>query len=97
MAALTGQAHPMNQLEMFAPLAPKQPTMPTAETVRPRLLAVLRELKDGSARSWSVAQRRRWAVVFPQMCEWLPEVERAELRGEFQRLAADLDDGDVRA
>ena len=86
----------MTQLEMFAPLAPKQPTMPTAESVRPRLRAVLRELQDGSARSWSVAQRRRWAVVFPQMCEWLPEVERAELRGEFQRLVSNLDEGEVK-
>jgi hypothetical protein len=92
MDPLTVQAAAMNQLEMFSPLAPKPPTLPTAETVRPRLLAVLRELKDGSAQSWSGAERRRWSVVFPQMCEWLPEAERAQFRAEFQQLVADLDD-----
>jgi hypothetical protein len=73
----------MNQLEMFAPQQQRQAEVPTAETVRPRLEAVLRQLADGSAAQWSVAERRRWLVVFPQMCEWLPEIERAKFIGEF--------------
>ena len=76
----------MSQFELFAPVAQKKPRMPTAETVRLRLDAVLQELRDGSASAWSRAEQRRWSVVFPQMCEWLPEVERETKRAEFLRL-----------
>jgi hypothetical protein len=80
----------MNQLEMFAPQQQRQAEMPTAETVRPRLHAVLRQLSDGSAVRWSEAEKRRWIVVFPQMCEWLPEDERTTMREEFDQLAVVL-------
>ena len=76
----------MSQLEMFAPPAPKRPEMPTADSVRPRLNAVLRQLRDGTASGWSNAERRRWFVVFPQMCAWLPEDESEAKRQEFSRL-----------
>ena len=76
----------MNQFEMFTPTAQRQTAMPTADGVRPRLDAVLRQLRDGSAGEWTDAVRRRWAVVFPQMCDWLPEEERAEKLAEFGHL-----------
>ena len=76
----------MSQLEMFAPLAPKRPEMPNADSVRPRLDAILRQLRDGTAAGWSEAERRRWFVVFPQMCAWLLEDEREAKREEFGRL-----------
>ena len=76
----------MSQLEMFAPPAQRQPEMPTAASVRPRLEAVLRQLRDGSASAWSQAERRRWAVIFPQMCAWLPDGERETKRAEFASL-----------
>jgi hypothetical protein len=76
----------MDQLELFAPPARKQAEMPTADSVRPRLVAVLDQLRDGSASRWSNAELRRWSVVFPQMCEWLPEPERSLKRAEFLRL-----------
>ena len=79
----------MSQLEMFAPPAQKRPEMPTADSVRPRLNAVLRQLRDGTASGWSDAERRRWRVVFPQMCEWLPEDEREQKRTEFRTLAGE--------
>ena len=81
----------MNQLEMFAPQQQRQAAMPTAESVRPRLEAVLRQLRDGSSTKWSDAERRRWTVVFPQMSEWLPPDERTGLNEEFKRLIANLD------
>ena len=76
----------MSQLEMFSPLTRKKVQMPTADTVRPKLEAVLRQLEEGLASEWSPAERRRWSVVFPQMCEWLPEDERELKRAEFRRL-----------
>jgi hypothetical protein len=47
---------------------------------------VLRQIRDGRASEWSGAERRRWRVIFPQMCEWLPEDERELKRTEFRRL-----------
>lgn len=76
----------MSQMEMFAPIVRKTVEMPTANSVRPRLEAVLRQLRDGSAVEWSESERRRWRVVFPQMCEWLSETEREGMRSEFERL-----------
>ena len=77
----------MSQLELFAPVAQKKAAMPTADSVRPRLEGVLQQLRDGSASQWSKAAKARWMVVFPQMCEWLPESERELKRAEFARLA----------
>jgi hypothetical protein len=73
----------MSQLEMFAPHAQRKGATPTAESIRPRLEMVLRQLRDGSAALWPQSERRRWEVVFPQMCEWLPEGERELKRAEF--------------
>ena len=78
----------MSQIEMFAPPAARKAAMPTAETIRPKLDAVLDQLRDGRAEAWSEAERRRWRVVFPQMCEWLPEAEREPKRAAFRRLVA---------
>jgi hypothetical protein len=77
----------MSQLEMFAPPAARGPKMPTADTVRPKLEAVLDQLRNGGASSWSEAEHCRWRVIFPQMCDWLPEGERELKKAEFQRLS----------
>lgn len=75
----------MSQFEMFAPSAPRKPEMPTAETVRPKLDSVLKQLREGKASEWSEAEQRRWYVIVPQMCEWLPEGERELKRAEFRQ------------
>ena len=54
--------------------------------VRPKLDAVLDQIRTGQSSEWSEAERRRWRAVFPQMCEWLPEGEREIKREEFRRL-----------
>ena len=76
----------MSQLELFEAPAPRKAIMPTAETVRPRLDAVLEQIRDGRAAKWPEAELRRWRVVFPQMCDWLPEEERELKRAEFRQL-----------
>ncbi|NJN36030.1 MAG: hypothetical protein HC794_02015 [Nitrospiraceae bacterium] len=78
----------MSQIEMFAPVLKPKAALPTPETVRLRVDAVLKELRDGTASGWPESVWRRWKVVFPQMCEWLPESERDAKRSEFQKLAA---------
>jgi hypothetical protein len=79
----------MSQLEMFAPPPQRKPEMPNADSVRPRLEAVLRQLREGEAVKWSVAERRRWNVVFPQMCDWLPEEERRLKLEAFRALISE--------
>ena len=76
----------MSQLEMFTSPAPKRAETPSAESVRLRLNAVLGQLRDGTAERWSDAERRRWFVVFPQMCAWLPDDERAAKQEAFRAL-----------
>jgi hypothetical protein len=76
----------MSQFELFVPAVPRKPEMPTADTVRPKLELVLQQLREGHASRWSEAEQRRWHVIFPQMCEWLPECERELKRAEFRRL-----------
>ena len=79
----------MSQLEMFsAAPAPLRSTVPTAESVRPRLEAVLDQLRAGRVADWSEAEYRRWCVVFPQMCAWLPEDEAQAKRAAFRELIA---------
>ena len=87
MSPLAGHERPVSQLELFAPPAQKKSEMPTADSVRPRLEAVLQQLRDGSASRWSKAEQGRWSVVFPQMCQWLPEPERELKHAEFLRLS----------
>ncbi|MCJ2068701.1 hypothetical protein MKK75_07780 [Methylobacterium sp. J-030] len=58
--------------------------MPTAESVRSRLEAVLDQLRSGRVSEWSEAECRR--VVVPQMRASLPEDERQTKRAEFQPL-----------
>ncbi|MBV8563827.1 MAG: hypothetical protein JO273_00050 [Methylobacteriaceae bacterium] len=77
----------MTQLEMsFGTPARRSADSPTIDSIRQRLEAVLQQLRDGSASQWSKAEQRRWSVVFPQMCEWLPQTEREVKRAEFLRL-----------
>jgi hypothetical protein len=76
----------MSQLEMLMPAPVREQKMPSADTVRSKLDAVLDQLRNGQALEWSEAERRRWRVIFPQMCDWLPEGERELKKAEFQRL-----------
>ena len=76
----------MAQLELFAQPDVAVSTVPTVESVRGRLDAVLRLLRSASELPWSAKETARWKVVFPQMADWLPENERHEVREEFVRL-----------
>jgi len=63
--------------------------------IRAKLRAALAELQAASVESWNTRKPLRyWMVVAPQMSNWLPAEERAELlvefEVEFKRLAACL-------
>ncbi len=76
----------MNQLDMFGASAPEVAALPTAETVRPRLVEALELLRSTQDMPWTLPELRRWQVVFPQMTNWLPSDERAAMRAEFASL-----------
>jgi len=75
----------MNQLDMFGSAAAKAPEMPTAETVRPRVEDLLTMLRASEEMPWAPAEMASWTVIFPQMINWLPESERAEVLARFER------------
>ena len=62
------------------------------EAVRKKLLAALAELRAAEALPWDARRAQYWRVVFPQMTNWLPAEEAAQLRSAFaaemQRLDA---------
>ena len=76
----------MTQLDMFGAAVAAKPTLPTAETVRPRLAEVLEQLRVADQLPWTAAELRRWRVVFPQMSNWLPQEESQNLRRQFTAL-----------
>lgn len=75
------------QRDLFAgePVAtPRKPQVDPA-MIRRKLLAMLADLQsaeDGSP--WPYETTRLNKVLFPQMSNWLPEDERAQLRFEFE-------------
>ncbi len=62
----------------------KIPT-PKPETIRRRLLGILRLLQESETFPWSPAQFRSWRIVFPQMTSWLPEDEAGTMKAAFLR------------
>jgi hypothetical protein len=53
------------------------------EVVRRKLLAALAELRAAQSLPWDARRTLYWRTVFPQMTNWLPEDEAAQLRLEF--------------
>ena len=60
--------------------------------MRAELVEVLSTARAAATLPWDARKTLYWRVVFPQMCNWLPEEEAARLRAEFaaelQRLDA---------
>ena len=61
----------------------RQNTVPTAESVRLRLKALLEKARSAEKMPWSERDARMWQTVFPNMAKWLPEEEADQLRFEF--------------
>jgi hypothetical protein len=80
----------MSQLELFAQPVSAVSTVPTVESVRARLEAVLAPLRSASELPWSAKETARWKLVVPQMADWLPPEERDAVRAEFEALILDL-------
>jgi hypothetical protein len=65
--------------------APVQRYMPDPDKVRRRLRALLEKARSAKAMPWPERDARMWQIVFPNMANWLPDEEAAQLRFEFAR------------
>jgi hypothetical protein len=72
-----------------------QPELPGAEQngaiyradpdeVRAELLGVLAQARAAQSFPWDARRALYWRTVFPQMTNWLPDEEAAQLRFEFE-------------
>ena len=57
--------------------------VPDPEKVRRRLKALLEKARSAEKMPWSERDARMWQTVFPNMANWLPADEAAQLRLEF--------------
>ncbi|WP_176695992.1 hypothetical protein [Phenylobacterium immobile] len=73
----------MSQLDMFGSLPKPAQTLPTADSVRPELTALLTRLRVSETMPLSPKDLRFWRTVFPQMSRWLPEDERNAMCASF--------------
>lgn len=65
---------------------------PDPERVRRELLSLLELARGSQSLPWSRAKAKYWRTVFPQMANWLPDDEAAQLRFDFAREMERLDE-----
>lgn len=63
--------------------APAQKYLPDPEKVRRRLRALLETARSAERMPWPERDARMWEMAFPNMANWLPADEAAQLRLEF--------------
>jgi hypothetical protein len=61
------------------------------DEVRAELLSVLAKARAAESFPWDSRRTLYWRTVFPQMTNWLPEEEGAQLRFEFETEIRRLD------
>ena len=71
------------QRDLFG-AAPAQSYLPDPDKVRARLHLILAEAREAQALPWRPAQVSLYRTIFPQMTNWLPDDEAAQLRFEFE-------------
>jgi len=64
---------------------PVRSYLPDPAKVRVKLLALLDTARAAKEMPWSERDAGYWQLVFPNMANWLPEEEAAQLRFEFAR------------
>ena len=87
------------QLDLFGESEPELPGLEgTAgvyradpDEVRAELLRVLAKVRAAQSFPWDARRTLYWRTVFPQMTNWLPDDEAAQLRFEFETEIRRLD------
>ena len=57
---------------------------PDPDKVRARLQGILAEAQAAKFLPWEAARLSLYRTIFPQMTNWLPDEEAAQLRFEFE-------------
>ena len=74
------------QPDLFAHEAPRGQASASADpaVVRARLLSMLAQARAADASPpWNERTTRLYQIIFPQMANWLPDEEAAQLRFDF--------------
>jgi hypothetical protein len=87
------------QLELFGESQPELPGIAEAgavhranpDEVRAELLRVLAQVRAAQSFPWDTRRTLYWRTVFPQMTNWLPAEEAAQLRFDFETEIRRLD------
>ena len=61
------------------------------DEVRADLHRILAEARDAKTMPWDASKVSLYRTIFPQMTNWLPEEEAAQLRFEFEEELARLE------
>lgn len=83
-----------NEPEMQTDLFGADPVpayQPDPEKVRSRLHKILAEAKAAKKLPWEPTTVSLYRTIFPQMANWLPEDEGAQLRFQFEEELARLE------
>jgi hypothetical protein len=80
------------QLDLFGECQPELPGVESTTTiyradpdeVRAELLRVLAQARAAQSLPWDARRTLYWRTVFPQMTNWLPDDEAAQLRFAFE-------------
>ena len=70
------------QSDLFGPPPPKS-YAPSLATVRAEVNKVLEKARIAKEMPWTAKEVAFWKTVFPQMTNWLPAEEAAQLRSAF--------------
>jgi hypothetical protein len=67
------------------------PYRPDPDKVRARLYKILAEARAAKKLPWEPATTSLYRTIFPEMTNWLPDDEGAQLRFEFEEELARLE------
>lgn len=70
------------QGDLFGPPPPRS-YAPSLATVRAEVGKVLEKARIAQEMPWTAKEVAFWKTVFPQMTNWLPEEEAAQMRSAF--------------
>jgi hypothetical protein len=79
------------QANLFAEEAPTPEYRADPDEVRQELYAILAQARAAQKMPWDAHRTRLYRTIFPQMTNWLPEEEGAQLRFEFETELARLE------
>jgi hypothetical protein len=72
------------QADLFNEDAPAREYRPDPDKVRSRLHKILAEARAAQTIPWGPTRVSLYRTIFPQMTNWLPDDEAAQLRFEFE-------------